>query len=216
MSELEFELLKAIIPSVITAAVAMVALITSAISSRKTNQTSYKNNIENMRFTQKEKISDQIIEKAAVLFTKTDPNYLNTLINEITPVSITEQDYIAIQNRLLGLTDEIQTLSNTIKMLSFSLQDKETESLRNRLFEEMDMLHSEIHDMIMQLLKLYIALTPNGNINNIVVLSEKKKLEKAFSEKYSKMYVDAYIDVIDLITYIKQHSIPNPIYSETR
>ena len=72
MDESTFELLKAIIPSAITAVVAIIALITSAYSSHKATKTSYSNNIDNMRFTQKEKISDQIIEKASILLTKTE------------------------------------------------------------------------------------------------------------------------------------------------
>lgn len=55
MTETTFELLKAIIPSVITASVAIIALVTSAYSSKKATQISYSNNIDNMRFTQKEK-----------------------------------------------------------------------------------------------------------------------------------------------------------------
>lgn len=72
MNNLTFELLKAIVPSAITAVVAIIALITSAYSSHKATKTSYSNNIDNMRFTQKEKISDQIIEKSSILLTKVD------------------------------------------------------------------------------------------------------------------------------------------------
>lgn len=88
MTETTFELLKAIIPSVITASVAIIALVTSSYSSKKATQISYSNNIDNMRFTQKEKLSDQIIEKTSLLLTITDPNYLNTIINKITPKEI--------------------------------------------------------------------------------------------------------------------------------
>jgi len=97
MSGSTFELLKAIIPSVITAVVAIIALITSALSSHKATKATYNNNINNMRFTQKEKISDQIIEKASILLTKSDPNYLNTIINGITPMEISDSEFTSIQ-----------------------------------------------------------------------------------------------------------------------
>lgn len=122
MSESAFELLKAIVPSAITAIVAIIALITSAYSSHKATKTSYNNNVDNMRFTQKEKISDQIIEKASILLTKSDPNYLNTIINEITPMEISDSEFTSVQNRLLSITDEIQTLSINIKLLSYAIK----------------------------------------------------------------------------------------------
>ncbi len=42
MTETTFELLKAIIPSVITASVAIIALVTSSYSSKKATQISYR------------------------------------------------------------------------------------------------------------------------------------------------------------------------------
>lgn len=208
MDESTFELLKAIIPSAITAVVAIIALITSAYSSHKATKTSYSNNIDNMRFTQKEKISDQIIEKASVLLTKTDPNYLNTIINEITPIEISKSEFTSIQKQLLSITDEIQTLSTNIKLLTYSIKDSNSEKLIYKIYEELDLVHSEIQDMILQLIQLYCALTPNGNIKNITVMPEKYKLEKSFSEKYPKIYTDLSVDIILLVETQKKNSIP--------
>lgn len=211
MSETAFELLKAIIPSVITATVAIIALITSAYSSKKATKTSYSNNIDNMRFTQKEKISDQIIEKASLLITKADPNYLNTVINEIVPKEITDTEFTNIQTRLLSITDDIQTLSTNIKMLSYSIRESETEALIFKTYDEMDSIHSQIQEMIMQLIKIYLALTPNGNIENITVMSEKYKLEISFSETYPKIYSDFAVDMMQLVAMLKKNSIPQNI-----
>ena len=78
-----------------------------------------------MRFTQKEKVADQIAEKAAILLTKCDPNVLNTVINEIVPRPISHEENGKIRRYLLGIADEIQTYSNVIKMLSYSIFDSE-------------------------------------------------------------------------------------------
>ncbi len=208
MSELTFELLKTIIPPVITAVVTIIALITSAYSSYKATKTSYSNNIDNMRFTQKEKISDQIIEKSSILLTKSDPNYLNTIINGITPIKISDSEFTGIQNQLLSITDEIQTLSINIKLLSYTIRDINSEKLIYKIYDEMDLIHIEVQDMILQLIQLYLALTPNGNIKNITVMSEKYKLEKDFSEKYPKIYTELSIDIISLVEMLKKNSIP--------
>lgn len=210
MSETTFELLKAIIPSLITAAVAIIALITSAYSAKKATETSYSNNIDNMHFAQKEKISDQIIEKASALITKTDPNYLNTVINEITPKEISDLEFTSIQTRLLSITDDIQTLSTNIKMLSYSIRESETETLIFKTFSEMDSIHNEVQEMIMQLIKIYLALTPNGNIEDLSVMPEKYKLEKSFSETYPPIYTDFVVDMMQLIEMLKKNSIPHP------
>lgn len=209
MSETTFELLKAIIPSVITASVAIIALITSAYSSKKATETSYSNNIDNMRFTQKEKISDQIIEKASLLLTITDPNYLNTIINKITPKEITDSEFTEIQSSLLSVSDNIQTLSTNIKLLSYSVREPQTEEIIFKIFNEMDSIHKQVDDMIMQLVKIYCALTPNGNIENITVMAEKYKLETSFSETYPEYYKDFSVDMILLVELLKKNSIPH-------
>ncbi len=208
MSETTFELLKAIIPSVITASVAIIALITSAYSSKKATETSYSNNIDNMRFTQKEKISDQIIEKASSLLTITDPNYLNTIINKITPKEITNSEFTKIQRQLLSITDDIQTLATNIKLLSYAVKDAESIQLIGKIYGEMDSAHDQIHDMILKLIQLYLALTTNGNIKNINVMAEKYKLEISFSETYPSSYVDLSEDIINLVDILKKKSIP--------
>jgi len=72
----------------------------------------------------------------------------------------------------------------------------------------MDLIHIQVQDMILQLIQLYLALTPNGNIKNISVIPEKYKLEKSFSEKYPKVYTDLSVDIISLVEMLKRNSIP--------
>lgn len=208
MTETTFELLKAIIPSVITASVAIIALVTSAYSSKKATQISYSNNIDNMRFTQKEKLSDQINEKTSLLLTITDPNYLNTIINKITPKEITDSEFTEIQTKLLSVPDNIQTLSTNIKLLSYSIREPQTQEIIFKIFNEMDYLHKQVEDMIMKLIKIYCALTPNGNIENITVMAEKYKLETSFSKTYPKYYEDFSVDMVLLVETLKKNSIP--------
>lgn len=143
-----------------------------------------------------------------VLLTKSDPNYLNAIINRIAPIEISESEFTSIQRQLLSITDEIQTLSTNIKLLSYSIKDSNSEKLIYKIYEELDSVHSEIHDMILQLIQLYCALTPNGNIKNIAVMPEKYKLERSFSEKYPKIYTDLSVDIILLVEMLKRNSIP--------
>lgn len=110
-----------ILPALITALVSIIAMITSYKASKNTQKQSYNNNVDSMRFTQKEKVADQIAEKSAILLTKCDPNVLNTIINEIVPRPISHEENGNIRRYLLGIADEIQTYSNIIKMLSYSI-----------------------------------------------------------------------------------------------
>ena len=209
MSEATMELIKSIIPSIITATVAVIALISAAISSKKATQTSYNNNIDNMRFVQKEKISDQFIERSSVFLTKTDPNKLNTKINTLVPREITESEFSHEQEKLLSITDDIQTTATIIKMLLYSVRDEENEALVNTIFTQMDQVHSEIQDMLLELNQLYLAMTPNGNIKNIEITPEKYKLEKSFSESYPKLYAQLAANMIKLTKALKESSIPH-------
>lgn len=209
MTKTTVELLKAIIPSIITAIVAIIALITSAISSKKSNKTSYDISINNMRFTQKEKISDQFIEKSSVFLTKTDPNKLNTLINTLVPRTLTESEFSQEQEKLLSITDDIQTTATIIKMLLYCIRDKDNEDLVNTIFVQMDQAHEKIQKMILELDQLYLAMTPNGNIKNIDILPEKYKLENEFSEQYSKLYTELASNIIKLTKVLKESSIPH-------
>ena len=77
-----------VLPTLITAFVSTIAMITSYKASKNAQKQSYDNNVDSMRFTQKEKVADQIAEKAAILLTKCDPNVLNTVINEVVPRTI--------------------------------------------------------------------------------------------------------------------------------
>ena len=81
-----------ILPALITALVSIIAMITSYKASKNTQKQSYNNNVDSMRFTQKEKVADQIAEKSAILLTKCDPNVLNTIINEIVPRPISHEE----------------------------------------------------------------------------------------------------------------------------
>lgn len=119
------ELIKTILPSIITATVSILAIIISYMSSRHSLKSSYTNSVNNMRFSQKEKVADQVSEKAAMLLTKCNPNTLNTVINDIVPREISHEENRVIRARLLGISDEIQTLSHIIKLLTYSIFDTE-------------------------------------------------------------------------------------------
>lgn len=105
-----------VLPTLITAFVSTIAMITSYKASKNTQKQSYDNNVDSMRFTQKEKVADQIAEKAAILLTRCDPNVLNTVINEVVPRTISHEENGNVRRYLLGIADEIQTYSNVIKI----------------------------------------------------------------------------------------------------
>ena len=123
-------------------------------------------------------------------------------------MEISDSEFTSVQNQLLSITDEIQTLSTNIKLLSYTIKDTNSEALIYKIYGEMDLIHNQVQDMILQLIQLYLALTPNGNIKNIAVMPEKYKLEKSFSEKYPKIYTDLSIDIISLVEILKKNSIP--------
>ena len=128
-----------ILPSLITAFVSIIALITSYKATKNSSKQAYYNNIDNMLFTQKEKVADQLAEKASILLTKCDPNVLNTIINEIVPRQITHEENAAIRKYLLGISDEIQTYTNIIKMLTYSIFDNRTMlNMFNDVSQELD------------------------------------------------------------------------------
>ena len=64
------EILLSVLPALITGFVSMIALITSYKAAKNSSKQSYSNNIDSMKFTQKEKVADQLAEKAAILLTK--------------------------------------------------------------------------------------------------------------------------------------------------
>lgn len=207
---MDFEkILSGIVPALITAFVSVVAMIISYKTSKNATKQSYNNNVDSMRFTQKDKVADQIAEKSAILLTKCDPNVLNTVINEIVPRSISHEENANIRKYLLGIADEIQTYSNIIKMLSYSIFDSE-ELLRKleTVWGEMDIVYQKCSDMLLKLTEIYTAMTPEGNIKGINVMQEKLKLERTFSEEYSNIYSQLHISLSDLVWFIRQQSIP--------
>lgn len=114
-----------VLPTLITAFVSTIAMITSYKTSKNARKQSYDNNVDSMRFTQKEKVADRIAEKAVILLTKCDPSVLNTVINEVVPKTISHEENGNVRRYLSGIADEIQTYSNVIKMLSYSIFDSE-------------------------------------------------------------------------------------------
>ncbi len=204
------KIITSVLPALITACVSVFAMVTSYKASKNTQNQSYSNNIDNMRFTQKEKVADQIAEKAAILLTKCDPNVLNTVINEIVPKTISHEENANVRRRLLGISDEIQTYSNIIKMLSYSIFDNE-ESLRKfeKVWNKMDVVDKECSKMLLKLVEIYTAMTPEGNIKGMNIMEEKRKLEESFSEQYSVLYCQLFESITDLVWYIRRQSIPN-------
>lgn len=206
-----------VLPALITGFVSMLALITSYKAAKNSSKQSYNNNVDSMRFTQKEKVADQLAEKSAILLTKCDPNVLNTLINEIVPHSISHEENANIRRRLLGVSDEIQTLSNIIKMLTYSVFDSEEflqklEDIGNKL----DVVNEKCSAMILRLTEMYTAMTPEGRIKNINVMEAKIILEKSFPVEYRENYMQLYLALSDLIWYIRQQSIPKDINKKAK
>lgn len=206
------KILASVLPALITGFVSMIALITSYKAAKNASKQSYNNNVDSMKFTQKEKVADQLAEKSAVLLTKCDPNVLNTVINEIVPRSISHEENANIRRRLLGIVDEIQTLSNIIKMLTYSVFDSE-EFLRKLedIGNKLDVVNEKCSLMLLRLAEIYTAMTPEGRIKNINVMAEKLKLEKSFSEEYREIYIQLHLALSDLVWYIRQQSIPKDI-----
>lgn len=203
------EILSDILPALITAFVSIIAMITSYKAARNAATQSYNNNVDSMRFTQKEKVADQIAEKAAILLTKCDPNVLNTVINEIVPRPIDSAENGRMRKYLLGISDEIQTYSNIIKMLTYSIFDsKEMLSKLEEVGDKLDAVHDKCAEMLLRLAEIYTAMTPEGGIKNINVMDEKLKLERGFSEEYREMYVQLHVSLSELVWYIRQQSIP--------
>ena len=206
------KILESILPALITGFVSIIALITSYKAAKNASVQSYNNNVDSMKFTQKEKVADQLSEKMAILLTKCDPNVLNTVINEIVPRSISHEENAHIRGKLLGISDEIQTLSNIIKMLTYSIFDSEIflrklEDVGNKL----DIVSCKCSEMLLRLIEIYTAMTPEGKIKNINVMDEKHKLEREFSVEYREMYIQLHLVLSDLVWYIRQQSIPKDI-----
>lgn len=211
------KILVSMLPALITGFVSMIALITSYKAAKNASKQSYNNNVDSMKFTQKEKVADQLAEKSAILLTKCDPNVLNTVLNEIVPRSISHEENMNIRRRLLGIADEIQTLSNIIKMLTYSIFDSE-EFLRKLedIGNKLDAVNEKCSLLFLRLADVYTAMTPEGRIKNINVMEEKTKLEKSFSEEYQKIYVQLHLALSDLVWYIRQQSIPKDINREKK
>lgn len=211
------KILMSALPALITGFISMIALITSYKASKNASKQSYNNNVDSMKFTQKEKVADQLAEKSAVLLTKCDPNVLNSIINEMSPRSISHEENANIRRHLLETSDEIQTLSNIIKMLTYSVFDNEEflrrlESIGNNL----DAVNEKCSSMLLRLAEIYTAMTPEGRIKNINVMEEKLKLERTFSEEYREEYIQLHLSLSDLIWYIRQQSIPKSINKKRR
>lgn len=205
-------IIESILPALITGFVSIIALITSYRAAKNASIQSYNNNVDSMKFTQKEKVADQLAEKTAILLTKCDPNVLNTVINEIVPRSISHEENAHIRRKLLGISDEIQTLSNIIKMLAYSIFDSE-EFLRKLedVGNKLDIVSCKCSEMILSLSEIYTAMTPEGRIKNINVMDEKQRLEQKFLKEYREMYIQLHLVLSDLVWYIRRQSIPKNI-----
>lgn len=203
------ELLLNILPTLITAFVSIIAMITSYKAAKNSTKQSYNNNVDSMRFTQKEKVADQISEKAAILLTKCDPNVLNTVINEIVPRNISHEENANIRKYLLGISDDIQTYSNIIKMLTYSIFDSE-EMLRKleNIGHKLDDVNNKCSHMLLRLAEIYTAMTPEGRIKGINVMESKLELERNFSEDYKETYIQLHLAISELVWFIRQQSIP--------
>lgn len=206
---METNIIQTILPSCITATVSILAIIVSYISSRHSLKMSINNNIYNMHFSQKEKVADQISEKAAVLLTKCNPNTLNTLINDIVPREISHEENRVIRAHLLGISDEIQTLSHIIKMLTYSIFDTEEMLYKfEDLSKKIDDVESMCSNMLLNLSNIYTSMTPEGRIRNMNIMEEVRSLERSFSEEYKVPFITLSVALSDMIWYIRKQSVP--------
>lgn len=198
-----------VLPSIITASVSALAIIVSYKSSKRSLAMSQDNNIDNMRFSQKDKVADQIAEKSAMLLSKCNPNTLNTLINDIVPNRITHEENRIIRNRLLGVSDEIQTLCNVIKMLTYSIFDTEEMLTRfENMSNKLDEVESLCSNMLLELTHIHSSMTPEGEIRNINIMEELRSLERSFSEDIRDPYIELTAVLSDMIWYIRKEAIP--------
>lgn len=210
------EILISIIPSLITALISIIAIITSYKSAKYSVKQSHNNNIDSMKFAQKEKVADQIAEKSAILLTKCDPNVLNTVINEIVPRTISHEENAVIRKYLLGISDEIQTLTNIIKMLTYSIfEDEVMLSKVSDISIKLDKINEHCANMLLSLTNLYASMTPDGNIRNINIMEDKIKIEQDFSFTYREDYIQLYTSLTELIRFIRNQSIPK-VYNKNK
>lgn len=64
------KILVSVLPALITGFVSMLALITSYKATKNTAKQSFSNNVDSMKFTQKEKVADQLAEKNSLMLHK--------------------------------------------------------------------------------------------------------------------------------------------------
>lgn len=110
------------------------------------------------------------------------------------------------------MADEIQTLSNIIKMLTYSVFDSEEFLIKmENVGNKLDVVNEKCSAMFLRLTEIYTAMTPEGRIKNINVMEEIRKLERGFSEEYRESYIQLHLELSDLVWYIRQQSIPKDI-----
>lgn len=199
MNKAIFELIKGILPSVITAVVSILALVINYKSTRYSIKQNSIINSKNMNFTQKEKLADQIVEKSSLLLTNCDPNRLNTIINGIVPKPISHEENATIRKQLLTISDDIQTLANIIKLLNYSIISQDNIKSFERLSNTLDNVVMQCNAMLLKLTKLYSAMTPEGALMNLNIMEEKMRLEREFSDEYPPSYIDLHICISEIV-----------------
>lgn len=200
------ELLKGILPSMITAFVSIIALTINYKSSK--NNIKHNNVItdKNMNFTQKEKVADELIDKSSRLMTLCDPNVLNTIINDLVPKIISHDENARIRKKLLSYGDEIQTLTHIIKLNHYSISNNTLEEVEqfSIISNVMDEVCKRCNDMLFRLSKIYNLLTPEGRLDNKNVMQEKTILEREFSNSYPELYEELCVQLIYTIAQIRK------------
>ncbi len=207
MDQYYYDLIKTALPSVITAFVSIFALVLNYKSSKRSIEQSTLNNFKNMNFNQKEKIADQIVEKSSILLTKSDPNVLNSLVNEINPRPLTHDENTIIRKQLLAVSDEIQTISNVIKLLAFSILDKDNIAMFEDLSNSLDKVVEHCNKMILDLVKIYASMTPEGQLLDINPMEKKMELERVFSEIYPTYYIEMHVKTTEMVQRTRQKAI---------
>ena len=89
------------------------------------------------------------------------------------PKEISHEENRVIHSRLLGISNEIQTLSHVIKLLTYSIFDTEEMLLKFAdLASKSDNVETQCSQMLFNLSNIYSSMTPEGRIRNVNIVEE--------------------------------------------
>lgn len=196
-----------ILPSLIAGVIAIVSLVTNSRNS-KTNQ------LRDMVFAQKEKVADQFVERGSELIAITDPLLLNAKINAYTPTTIPHSQFMVIMQELLSIDTNVQTLSNTIKLHTWSIYTEETLAEIGDMFTSIDVVQELIRNMIQELIALHSSNTQEGRFKKSQPMVEKQELERGFAESYREPYISMSLKIMGIARLMRQEALKAKIENQ--